>query len=134
MNWLGFQPFKCIKIYVFMMYFKNRKNLNDELFLKRFGFLVENRKLRKISSIYFYPIFLIYRLIFCFIPLIFRNKAGMQIISLIIVTLIYTMILLKLKSNIIKSELIQETFINFIFIVMHIHMLIFVDGGLTQND
>jgi hypothetical protein len=58
----------------------------------------------------------------------------MQIISLIIVTIIYTMILLKLKSNIMKSELIQETFINFIFIVMQIHMLIFVDGGLSQND
>lgn len=57
-----------------------------------------NRKLKR-ESIYVYPLFLAYRIIFEFIPVIQKTKSGYQVVILIYITLVYYMILFGLQTN-----------------------------------
>ena len=51
----------------------NKDLLKDKEFIETYGVLIENMKLRKPSTKYVYPLLLLNRLVFAFIPVAFFN-------------------------------------------------------------
>jgi len=68
----------------FYVLYKNRNNLKDEKFNEKYGEMMQGLNKDDKNSIYVYPVFMLKRLIFSLLVLIFYNKPAFQIHSLII--------------------------------------------------
>jgi hypothetical protein len=117
----------------FAVLYKNKENLSHPDFLKSYKFLLENRKLKS-RSIYVYPLFLIYRLIFEMIPVVLKNKAGYQLLSLMQVTIIYNLIHFGLQTNLKKQDYVIEYTMCFCFFSLQVLSLALIDGGLISGS
>ena len=93
----------------------------------------EGQILKNKIVIMVFPLFLIYRLLYSMIPTIFHNLPGVQLVFLISMSLGYQMILISLKSQINKIEYYIDTISEFILLIMQMHMLIFIDGGIISG-
>ena len=80
-----------------------------------------------------FPLFLLYRLIYSIIPTIFYNLPGVQLAFIISITLGYQMILASMISQINKIEYYIDTVSEFIFLLMQILTLVFMDGGIISG-
>lgn len=78
-------------------------------------------------------VFLIYRLIFAMIPLIFENKIGIQIILLISITVIYIGLILNFRCSINPFNMYLDITCLVIFLMMQHHLLLFMDGGILNG-
>ena len=67
------------------------------------------------------------------IPAIFYNHPGLQIVVLIKTSLIYIIILTGLKIYENQTEYKIDIFSELMLLVMQIHMLVFIDGGLING-
>ena len=67
------------------------------------------------------------------IPTIFYNLPGVQLAFLISITLGYQMILANMKSQINKIEYYIDTVSEFMLLLMQIHTLLFMDGGIITG-
>ena len=84
-----------------------------------------------------YFVFLLYRLIFSLVPLIFEKKIGIQMIVLISITVIYMGIILSGRCFMNKFDLYLDIMCLSIFLIMQHHLILFIDGGIlngTPND
>jgi len=90
-------------------------------------------KLRKPSTKYVYPILLLNRLIFAFIPVSFFNIPSLQIIFVIIESFLYNIFVIQAKVNEDWVEYYQDVFNEFSLLVMYTLLILFGDTGLIYN-
>lgn len=77
--------------------------------------------------------FLLYRLIFAMIPLIFVNEVGVQTIFLISITVIYIGIILDCRCSINPFDMYLDITCLLIFLIMQYHLFLFMDGGILNG-
>jgi hypothetical protein len=87
-------------------------------------------KLRKPSTKYVYPILLLNRLIFAFIPVSFFNIPSLQIIFVIIESFLYNIFVIQAKVNEDWVEYYQDVLNEFSLLVMYTLLILFGDSGL----
>lgn len=88
-------------------------------------------KIRKKYVYLVYPLMLLQRFMFTFIPLIFWNKPPLQITFLIIQTLLYNIFLVSMRINSNYTiDLFQDLFNEIMLLLLYSFLYYFVDGGL----
>jgi hypothetical protein len=82
----------------FYVLFKNKNNLKDKGFIETYGEIMQGLNSKNKNSIYIYPVFMLKRLIFSLIVLIFCNKPAFQLQALIILQFSHVVFIIKTKS------------------------------------
>ena len=108
----------------------NKDILKDKEFIETYGVLIEKMNIRKPSTKYVYPLLLLNRLVFAFIPVAFFNIPSLQIIFLIIESFLYNVFIIQAKVNIDWVEYYQDAFNEYSLLVMYTLLTLFGDTGL----
>ena len=87
-------------------------------------------KLRKPSTKYVYPLLLLNRLVFAFIPVAFFNIPSLQIIFVILESFFYNVFVIQSKVNIDWVEYYQDVFNEYSLLVIYTLLTLFGDTGL----
>ena len=108
----------------------NKDLLKDKEFIESYGVLIERMKLRKPSTKYVYPILLLNRLVFAFIPVAFFNITSLQIIFVILESFLYNVFIIQAKVNVDWVEYYQDAFNEYSLLAMYTLLILFGDTGL----
>jgi hypothetical protein len=108
----------------------NKDLLKEKEFIESYGVLIERMKLRKPSTKYVYPLLLLNRLVFAFIPVAFFNIPSLQIIFVILESFLYIIFVIQSKVNIDWVEYYQDVFNEYSLLVMYTLLILFGDTGL----
>jgi len=87
-------------------------------------------KLRKPSAKYVYPILLLNRLVFAFIPVAYFNIPSLQIIFVILESFLYNVFVIQSKVNDDCDEYYQDVFNEYSLLVMYTLLVLFGETGL----
>jgi hypothetical protein len=87
-------------------------------------------KLRKPSTKYVYPLLLLNRLVFAFLPVAFFNIPSLQIIFVILESFLYNVFVIQAKVNVDWVEYCQDVFNEYSLLVMYTLLILFGDSGL----
>ena len=82
----------------FIILLKNQENLEDEDFNETYGAMLVGLNTDNKNSIYIYPVFMLKRLMFTLIVLIFYNHPTFQLQALIILQFSHIVFIVKTKS------------------------------------
>ena len=84
----------------------------------------------KPSTKYVYPLLLLNRLVFAFIPVAFFNIPSLQIIFLILESFLYNVFVIQARVNIDWIDYYQDVFNEYSLLVMYTLLTLFGDTGL----
>ena len=116
-----------------ILFFKihlNKDLLKNKDFVQLYGVLIEKMKLRKSSTKFVYPLLLLNRLVFAFIPVAFFNIPSLQIIFVILESLLYNVFVIQAKVNYDWVEYYQDVFYEYSLLLMYTILIFFGDTGL----
>jgi len=116
-----------------ILFFKihlNKDLLKNKDFVQLYGVLIEKMKLRKSSTKFVYPLLLLNRLVFAFIPVAFFNIPSLQIIFVILESLLYNVFVIQAKVNNDWVEYYQDVFYEYSLLLMYTILIFFGDTGL----
>ena len=116
----------------FIILYKNRNNLADKNFNETYGAMTLGLKLNDKNCIYIYPIFMLKRLVFSMLVIIFFNRPGQQIQALIILQLSYTIFLICTKSAKEFKQFIIDIFNEICLGIVYFHLFNFGDSGIVN--
>ena len=119
-----------VPLIFFIILKKYRENYKSKDFSKSYGNLIEGMKARKAMVIYIYPLLLINRLVFAFIPFSIWNFPSFQIIFLIFESLFYLSYLAEVRINSYWLEFYQDIFNEYALLLMYTLLFYFGDNGL----
>ena len=111
----------------------NKDSLKDKEFIQTYGVLIEKMKLRKPSTKYVYPLLLLNRLVFAFIPVAFFNIPSLQIIFVILESFFYNVFVVQSNVNDDWVEYYQDVFNEFSLLAMYTLLVLFGETGLIFN-
>jgi len=117
----------------FFVLFKNRNNLRDTNFNETHGEMLQGLNTENRNSIYVYPVFMLKRIIFSLIVLIFYNKPAFQIHALIILQFSHIVFILKTRSCRLYRKFVLDVFNEVCLIIMFYHLLYFGDTGIVNG-
>jgi len=87
-------------------------------------------KLRKPSTKYVYPLLLLNRLVFAFIPVALFNIPSLQIIFVILESFLYNVFVIQANVNVDWVEYYQDVFNEYSLLAMYTLLTLFGDTGL----
>ena len=118
----------------FYILFKNKKNLKDSKFIETYDEMLHGLNTDDTNSIYVYPVFMLKRLIFSLIVLIFYNKPAFQIHALIILQLSHIVFIFKTRTCRLYRQFLMDIVNEICLILMFYHLILFGDTGIINGS
>jgi hypothetical protein len=95
--------------------------------------MTQGLNLKNKNSIYVYPVFMLKRLLFTFIVVIFYNHPGIQVLALTSLQYAHIIFIAKTKSCRLLRQFVVDMVNEICLLIMFYHLFIFGDSGIVNG-